>query len=109
MHLCIAVWFLIYAETNASQKTLEKLCTRLETEFVDEIPDLPEDENGKLLTHSDVLMKANHIWKHKPFYFWGRSPTGSFTYRVMYHRFGFGLHPIATIPSAFETKEAVSF
>ena len=89
---------LIYAENKASQKTLEKLCMRLSTEFQSDIP--PVDPAAR--TVDDTLMKAHHIRRNRPRYFWGVSPTDRRAYRVSYAAAGFSLLPIEAMVSAEE-------
>lgn len=94
---------LIYAENKASDKTLQKLCGRLEKEFALSVPFPPGDE----LTADDVLMKAQHIWLNKPRFFWAVAPTLRKAYTVGYGRGGFTLEPLAQLPSALEWKGIV--
>ena len=88
---------LIYAENKANARTLEKLCDRLRTEFGQGVPFQEGDERPK----DDALNKAQHIWRHRPAYFWAVSPTTRHAYRVQYHR-GFELSAVDHVPSALE-------
>jgi hypothetical protein len=89
---------LIYAENKAAPKTLEKLCARLSEDYRLGVP-FPEEE---LKHKNDAHMKAQHIWRHRPRYFWGVSPTVQRSYRVGYSADGFTLEPSERIPSALE-------
>ena len=90
-----AAW--IYAENKASPKTLEKLCDRLANEFQTQIPEA--DPAAKVV--DDALMKAHHIWKNRPRFFWAVGPTTRQSFAVRYGRqAGFSLDPIIEIPSA---------
>ncbi len=89
----------IYAENKAAERTLLKLCTRLESEFETGIP-FPDPD---VVTHDDALMKAQHIWLHRPVYFWGVCPTLRRSFQVSYNRQGFRLAPAADIP-CFDPK-----
>jgi len=87
---------LIYAENKANQKTLEKLCYRLSSEFNDIADRTSENVNlrssiGDLRTAipDDAVMKARHIWRNRPRYFWGVCPTSRQMYLVSYARCGF--------------------
>jgi len=95
----------IYAENKASDKVLNNLCARLETEFQSEIPAIPEPEEDKKIPHDDAKMKAHHIWRNKPVYFWAVSPSFQQAYRVEYHRFGFSLKKVEKIPQAYEVED----
>ncbi len=86
---------LIYAENKAGQKVLEKLCRRLSSEFRNEIPQVDLQAKGV----DDALMKASHIWRNRPGYFWGVSPTMRYPFQINYDRNGFTLAPISEIPS----------
>ena len=87
----------IYAENKAHEKTLQKLCARLAGDF-NEIPAAgPED-----LQTDDALMKAHHIWRHRPRYFWGVCPTSRLPYAVSFDRNGFRLLPVEAIPRTLE-------
>ena len=50
----------------------------------------------------EPVMKANHIWRHRPRYFWGVSPTLRKAYEVGFDRNGFTLLPVAGIPTVDE-------
>lgn len=91
---------LIYAENKASDKTLEKLCSKLERSYADRVPIVDMDEKTKV--HDDPLMKANHIWRNKPRYFWGVSPERSQAYEVLYGAAGFHLARIERVPYSYE-------
>jgi hypothetical protein len=104
---------LIYAENKANQKTLEKLCSRLSTEFINGIPVKSEASRVERKAESrstlyalrptfvdDAVMKAHHIWKNKPRYFWGVCPKERKAYRVRYAASGFSLQPIETMVPA---------
>ncbi len=88
----------IYAENKANQRTLEKLCARLSSEFSVSLPVIPADEKPV----DDALMKARHIWKNRPLYFWGVCPTEKKSYAVHYHPTGFSLEPSAALPAILE-------
>jgi len=94
---------LIYAENKASQKTLEKLCVRLSGEFRHGIPRIGT-ETGQV---DDALMKACHIWKNRPHYFWGVCPTSNEVYSVHYQGNGFTLEAIKVVPSAITYEKAI--
>ena len=94
---------LIYAENKAAAGTLKKLCAKLSNDFRDDVP-FPEQAPA---LHDDALMKAQHIWRHKPKFFWGVSPTLSQSYRVEYSRSGFHLCPAESIPSALEWESVL--
>jgi hypothetical protein len=83
----------IYAENKARQKTLEKLCHRLADEFRTDIPPVNPDAPGI----DDALMKAHHIWRHRPQYFWGVCPTHRLAYRTAFGLSGFRLDPVDAI------------
>ncbi|HVO33094.1 MAG TPA: hypothetical protein VMU17_04205 [Elusimicrobiota bacterium] len=89
---------LIYAETKAAENVLKKLCLRLESEFADEVPFVGEEDLSTL--RDDAIMKAHHIWRHRPRYFWAVCPTRRQCYEVFYRRAGFRLTPVENIPSA---------
>jgi hypothetical protein len=90
---------LIYAENKANPKTLEKLCHRLSTEFQTEVPVLDIDDERTGTRADDTLMKASHIWRHKPRYFWGVCPTHRQAYDIRYQSSGFRLLPVESIPA----------
>jgi hypothetical protein len=94
----------IYAENKAAENILTKLCGRLEADFEGGVPvvDLTPVE-GKRLSHDDALMKANHIWRNRPYYFWAVCPTKSQAYTVHFNSVGFSLKPIERLPLAHET------
>lgn len=85
---------LIYAETKATANTLEKLCARLESGFAEGV-DFPEELDGR---HDDALMKAQHIWIHRPKFFWGVSPTERLPFEVLYSSSGFRFAPVQGMP-----------
>jgi hypothetical protein len=97
---------LIYAENKASQKTLEKLCARLSSEFHDIADRVSEIGNRKSAMCDmrsaivdDAVMKAQHIWRHRPRYFWGVCPTIRIAFTVQFERhMGFHLTPLAELP-----------
>jgi len=88
----------IYAENKASQKTLEKLCNRLATEFQSGVSPVDRDAKGV----DDALMKAHHIWNNRPRYFWGVAPTRRQSYEVRYTSQGFHFLPSKELPTALE-------
>lgn len=92
---------LIYAENKASQKTLEKLCTRLSTEFQGGVP--PVNPEGKVV--DDALMKAHHIRNNRPRYFWGVCPTVRSVWEVDFHAAGFRLRMVGALPAALERAD----
>lgn len=91
---------LIYAENKASARVLEKLRLRLEGEFAREVPWVPEPPDADRPRVDDAVMKAHHIWRHRPAYFWAVCPTARFAYRVVYGSSGFTLAPLADVPAA---------
>jgi hypothetical protein len=64
----------IYAENKAAERTLDRLCERLALEFSDGVPRINEEDEARV---DDAVMKASHLWKHRPPYFWAVSPTRS--------------------------------
>ncbi len=92
---------LIYAETKAAGKILEKLCHRLESDFLYDVPRLRKDE--LLNVHDDAIMKAHHIWRHRPRYFWAICPTARKSYCVGYNARGFDLREIDLVPLRADT------
>jgi hypothetical protein len=88
----------IYAENKAAARALEKLCQRLSGDFCDHVPIISEDDN--LRGVDDAVMKANHIWKHRPVYFWGVSPSVRRAYEVNYLERGFRLSEVNGVPHA---------
>jgi hypothetical protein len=88
----------IYAENKANKKTLEKLCARLASEFTQGIPAV--DLEKKVI--DDALMKAHHIWKNRPPYFWAVCPTEKLSFSVRYESAGFTLEPSAALPAVLE-------
>jgi hypothetical protein len=90
------VW--IYAENKANQNTLEKLCRRLSDEFREDLPPVEPDALGV----DDALMKAHHIWRHKPSYFWGVCPTVARVFGVSYGNCSFTLTPLKHLPASLE-------
>ncbi|OVE76646.1 hypothetical protein BVX98_04985 [bacterium F11] len=93
---------LIYAENKASSKTLEKLCLMLQSYFEENIPEIPETKEGNPRFRQDPIMKANHIWRNKPEYFWGVSPTLALAYCVRYNDMGFTMEKKDHIPLYME-------
>lgn len=91
----------IYAENKALPRTLERLCERLSTLFSGGVPLVPEEARPGSV--DDAVMKANHIWRHRPRYFWGVSPTSRKAFEVRFSGVGFRLEPIGGIPTADET------
>lgn len=89
---------IIYAENKASEKVLRKLCTRLESEFETHVPYVSRDEEEAEKV-DDAVMKANHIIRYRPTYFWGVSPTYRQAYAVKYFDQSFTLKPIENIPA----------
>jgi hypothetical protein len=83
----------IYAENKASEKTLEKLCKRLQSEFQNTLPRVDPDDPRV----DDALMKAHHIWRHRPSYFWGVCPTQRQAYHVTFRHSGFTLEWVDAI------------
>jgi hypothetical protein len=95
----------LYAENKAADRILEKLCAGLSERFVDTIPYIPAGDD---LPHDDVLMKASHIWTHRPRYFWGVAPTRRLAFEVLYSDRGFRLSPVDAIPDADEFRRTVA-
>ena len=95
------VW--IYAENKASATTLRRLCARLAENFADGVPLVPAE--AKPGSVDDSVMKANHIWRHRPRHFWGVSPTERQAFDVVYGAAGFRLAPTEGIPTADEAPE----
>jgi hypothetical protein len=89
---------LLYAENKANQKVLEKLCGRLSRDFEAGIP-FPDETEKK---PEDAIMKAQHIWRHRPKYFVGICPTSRAPFAVDFGRDGFSLRPIDAVPSSLE-------
>jgi hypothetical protein len=89
----------IYAENKANEKTLQKLCGRLASEFQNGVPFFREEEMQKV---DDAVMKAHHIWRHRPKYFWGVSPQSKRSFAIRYSRTGFGLELAGSIPTLCE-------
>ena len=90
---------LIYAENKALEKTLVKLCSTLEKDFEERVPRIDLDNDLITKRHDDPLMKANHIWRHRPVYFWGVAPTYRQAYKVNYRASGFVLEERDAIPT----------
>jgi hypothetical protein len=88
----------IYAENKANKKTLEKLCARLSRDFCDRIPAVDLEKKSV----DDALMKAHHIWKNRPAYFWAVCPTEQKTYTVRYRSAGFSLEASDALPAVLE-------
>src|SRR5262245_46962093 len=80
---------LIYAENKASARVLDRLCDRLREEFLSGVPVIPAD--AKPAAIDDAIMKANHIWTHRPSFFWAVSPAKSRAFEVEINGAGFGL------------------
>jgi hypothetical protein len=87
----------VYAENKANAKVLDKLCGRLATTFQSGVP-FPEE--GQPI--EDAIMKAQHIWLHRPRYFWGVSPTSRKAYEVAFTNHGFELQERSEIPNCLE-------
>lgn len=101
----------MYAETKSSPKVLATLCARLAGDFVN---GLPQVRAARLTLHpsrstaiDDAVMKAQHIWTHRPHYFWGVSPTARGIYEVVYTRDGFTLDTCAAVPGATFEPSAI--
>ncbi len=90
----------IYAENKALGRTLEKLCGRLTGDFSDGVPLIPDDESARSV--DDAVMKANHIWNHRPSHFWAVSPTVRKAFEVIYTEAGFRLLETGKVPTADE-------
>lgn len=89
---------LLYAETKAHARVLEKLCRRLESEFAGHVPFSAGDETNP--PHDDALRKAQHIWRHQPKWFWGVSPTTRSYFSVRADKRGFCLEPASCAAGA---------
>jgi len=87
---------LIYAENKAHLGLLDALCRRLENDFADTVPFTAEPVKGT----DDALMKAQHVWRHRPRYFWAVCPTHRKFYYVDYSNHGFTLRPAVDVPTA---------
>jgi hypothetical protein len=94
---------LIYAENKASERVLDKLCAKLLSSYRDAVP-FPDEEEKK---PEDAIMKAQHIWLHRPRYFWAVCPTLKVSYAVDFGRDGFTLNRVGTIPSPLEWAPSV--
>lgn len=92
---------LVYAENKASEKVLRKLCARLESDFATHVPYVSREEEATQKI-DDAIMKANHIVRNRPTYFWSVSPTYRQAYTVNYFDNAFTLSPIENIPSYAE-------
>jgi hypothetical protein len=88
----------IYAENKATEKTLQKLCARLASEFTDGIPAVDLEQKSV----DDALMKAHHIWKNRPPYFWAVCPTQKWPFAVRYRRAGFTLNRSPALPAVLD-------
>ncbi len=88
----------IYAENKANKGTLEKLCRRLSSEFSANVPIVNAEDKPV----EDACMKARHIWKNRPPYFWAVCPTEKNSYTVRYHPRGFSLEPSESLPAVLE-------
>ena len=97
----------IYAENKALARTLERLCARLTTDFAEGIPFVPDD--APTAGVDDAVMKANHIWKQRPSYFWGVSPTLRRAFQVIYSDAGFRLSETERVPMADEQPTSPVF
>jgi hypothetical protein len=90
----------IYAENKANQKTLEKLCARLSMEFQNDVP--PIDPKAKRI--DDALMKAHHIRRNRPRFFWAVCPSSHAVFEIQYLRSGgFCLKSLSQLPNALES------
>lgn len=97
---------LIYAENKASEKTLSGLCERLSGEFSNRIPFAETDSERR---PDDPVMKAQHIWRNRPNYFWAISPGTRRAFDVDYGVSGFKLKPIPDIPNADRLRTTFTF
>jgi len=97
----------IYAENKALGRTLEKLCDRLGGDFSESVPLIPDDESTRSV--DDAVMKANHIWNHRPSHFWAVSPTVRKAFEVIYTEAGFRLVETGKIPAADEQPSVEVF
>lgn len=97
----------IYAENKALGRTLEKLCDRLASDFSESVPLIPDDEDARPV--DDAVMKANHIWNHRPSHFWAVSPTLRKAYEVIFTEAGFRLVETGKIPTADEQPSFEAF
>ena len=97
----------IYAENKASARTLERLCGRLTSDFVERIPFVADD--APIAGIDDAVMKANHIWNHRPRYFWAVSPTLRRAFQVVYSEAGFRLVETGQIPTVDEQPSLPAF
>ena len=67
-------------------------------DFANGVP-FPDEERP----HDDALMKAQHIWLHRPRYFWAVCPTRQSIYSVEFgSSAGFRLKPAERLPTALE-------
>jgi hypothetical protein len=94
----------LYAESKASCRTLERLIDHLTSDYREGLPGLAEGENP-----SDAWQKAGHILRHRPDYFWAVSPQFRRAFKINYLSHGFLLYPLPDIPVAqldglFKTK-----
>lgn len=95
----------IYAENKATSKTLQALCTRLSSDFEHEIPAI--DPEAKRI--DDAVMKAHHIRREKPRYFWAVAPLSRYAFEVLYSRGGFRLSPLPDrLPDYAEPEPATA-
>jgi hypothetical protein len=85
----------LYAETKASDRTLERLVADLSTEYADGLPFLELAEGQK---PPDAFQKAAHILRNRPHYFWAVSPNHRLAFEVNYLNVGFRLDPVSDIP-----------
>lgn len=97
----------IYAENKAAGRTLDKLCDRLISGFADHVPVISPDDEFRSI--DDAVMKANHIWAHRPAFFWGVSPSLRRAFEVEYLERGFRLKDVEKIPHADDRPAVPAF
>ncbi len=85
----------LYAETKASDRTLERLVSELSSGFAEGLPFLELVEGQK---PPDAFQKAAHILRHRPTLFWAVSPNQRLAFTVHYHSVGFRLEAVPDIP-----------
>jgi hypothetical protein len=90
------IW--LYVENKAAASILDRLLRRLTHDFMKDVPMPAWNEEEDTSSHDDALKKAQHIWRNRPRYFWGVSPTARQAFQVQYGPRGFTLHPCA-LPS----------
>lgn len=56
-------------------------------------------DDGDPLKLPDALRKAQHLWRNRPVYFWGLSPTRGWYYGVRYGSVTFQLNPVDDVPA----------